>query len=144
MVTILKESLTLNCQTLQSGDVYNYEFVVWSPLVLDFKVSGSPDLTTTFGGVEFDLNADGVLDKSAWIQGSTTGLLVYDRNTEKEVQSISLSYNENSLEKQFSVADSNIKYSAKFTGPKICGDKGCNIHDIYFGKINAKDKLAAE
>lgn len=195
------------------GAPYEYQFKVWSPLVLDFKTQGAPDLTSTFGGVRFDLDADGQLDQTAWVTGLHSALLVLDRNkdgqindgselfgqsfypnqdkngfqvlasfdshkdgwidandsvfpdlrlwfdknsdgvSQKEeliqlgdrgVKRISLSYRKNSPADSFAVIDSEIKYSSVFVGPKACGEKGCQIHDIYFGKVKARQKIVAE
>lgn len=195
----------------QAGESYDYEFTVYSPLVMDFKFEGKPHLTDLFNGVHFDLDNDGTVDKTAWIKGHQTGLLSMDRNNdglinngselfgqatpgnnggngfqalaqldthrdgiidqkdkmfsklliwfdingdgisqstelsslaEKGVTEISLSYKRNEKNFAQSVNDSEIKYSARFKGPKVCGSKGCQIHDVYFGKAKSSHKLS--
>ncbi|MBF0405921.1 MAG: hypothetical protein HQM10_01100 [Candidatus Riflebacteria bacterium] len=75
------ESLQIsqNVQTSQTTQIsQNSQTTAVDPLVLDLNGSGI-NLTSADDGAIFDIDGDGSLDKTAWVQGDTA-LLVYDEN----------------------------------------------------------------
>ncbi|MEO1656317.1 MAG: cadherin domain-containing protein [Pseudomonadota bacterium] len=51
----------------------------WYPVVLDLDGDGTELIEVSDGGVRFDMNADGIMDRAGWV-GADDGLLALDRN----------------------------------------------------------------
>jgi len=92
---------------------------------------------------QYDMNRDGVIDSKdpifhrlvVWsdhnINGISEGSEVVSL-AEAQVTGISIQYRELPLNKQFANGNQ-IRYQAKFFGPKSCDPSGCNSYDVYFG-----------
>jgi hypothetical protein len=65
-----------------SGGTWGHRLQLYSPLVLDFTNVGRPQFTSIDqSGVRFDLNGDGVKERTGWIGGyGGVGLLALDLN----------------------------------------------------------------
>ena len=57
-----------------------------TPLILDLKGDGI-ELTSVKDGVNFDLNADGKTDKTAWTKSKDDVFLVYDKDSNGQIDS---------------------------------------------------------
>ena len=97
---------------------------------------------------QYDLNQDGVIDArdpiysklKVWYDLNQDGFSQSNEliSLEKSgVTSISLSYKE--VDEQHQMNNGNkVMYKAKFFGPKVCGEEGCTVFDVFFNNVLEK------
>lgn len=97
---------------------------------------------------QYDLNQDGVIDANdpiyaklkVWYDLNQDGFSQSNELISLEkagVTSISLSYKD--VEEQHQMNNGNkVLYKAKFFGPKVCGQDGCTVFDVFFNNVLEK------
>ncbi len=97
----------------------------------------------------FDSNFDNIIDSSdamfskllLWTDHNMDGISQKSELeflADREVSKISLTYSTNFISSNL-LFDNVIPFSAKFWGPKFCGEKGCNIHDVFFSTSSSSN-----
>ncbi len=91
---------------------------------------------------QYDLNRDGVVDAKdavfskllVWFDANRDGVMQPGETknmADAGVNKIGLRFEQVSKEKQIDHGNM-LKYTAKFWGPKQCGENGCNSYDVFF------------
>ncbi|MEM5527184.1 hypothetical protein WN093_00005, partial [Gammaproteobacteria bacterium AS21] len=88
---VYESEFNINTNTTYTSSSYSYE----SPLILDLDHDGVETLSIE-NGVNFDINADGNIDRTGWV-GKDDGLLVMDINGDGIINDGSELFGENTL-----------------------------------------------
>lgn len=108
-------------------------------------LNGTKDIKAENGFIalsQYDNNGDGIINKSdkafedlkVWFDLNTDGYSQTNeivKLTSLGIVELNTNYSTVPVEKQLNNGN-RIVYQSKFSGPKQCGSKGCNIYDIYF------------